>query len=331
MKALVYEGNKVLTIKDVADPPENEGEVLIKIESVGICGSDMHAYLGHDERRQPPLILGHEAAGSVYENNVLSRRVTINPLVVCQQCNNCFGGRSNLCVNRQIISMQPREGAFAQWLSMPERNLITIPDDISFTHAALAEPIACGWHGVRLATASSKKPLVNCHCLILGGGAIGVGAAVVLAAQGSKSISIIEPNVNRHAAINRAGDFEVQTSADKIDNGCIDIVIDAVGIEKSRQAACQKVCSGGVIVHIGLGDNNNGLDVRDMTLREITFIGVYTYTEQDFAETANAIFNKQLGTLDWLEERPLSQGHQAFEDILNGRVNAAKIILKPFN
>lgn len=329
MKALVYEGNKTLCLKNVSDPIVRDDEVLIKIESVGICGSDMHAYLGHDERRPPPLILGHEVAGVVCSNGELTRRVTVNPLLVCRQCKMCLSGRSNLCPQRQIISMPPREGGFAEWIAMPECNLMTVPETTLMSHAALTEPIACGWHAVRIASEATKKTLSDCRCLVLGGGAIGVGAAVVLSTQGAASVDIVEQNTIRHAAIKRAGDFRLHHSADTVNEMDIDIIIDAVGIKKTREIACKKISAGGVIVHIGLGDNCDGVDVRRMTLQEITFIGVYTYTEQDFAATADAIFNKQLGSLDWLEERSLAEGSQAFKDILNGSVAATKIILKP--
>lgn len=119
MKALVYTGIKSFEFRDVPDPQLKEGENLISIRSVGICGSDMHAYLGHDDRRPAPLILGHEAAGDVIEGPLKGKRVTINPLVSCQKCKECKTNRSNLCGKRQIISMQPREGAFAEMLQCP--------------------------------------------------------------------------------------------------------------------------------------------------------------------------------------------------------------------
>jgi L-gulonate 5-dehydrogenase len=88
---------------------------LLSVEAVGICGSDMHAFLGHDERRPAPLILGHEAAGRMADGT----RVVVNPLVTCGDAPPAGTGRDNICANRQIISMPPREGAFAERLAMP--------------------------------------------------------------------------------------------------------------------------------------------------------------------------------------------------------------------
>ena len=108
------------------------------------------------------------------------------------------------------------------------------------------------------------------------------------------------------------------------------IVIDAVGFGSTRALASQLVSPGGVIAHVGLGDNTNGLDVRRMTLQEITFIGTYTYTAQDFKDTAEALFAGRLGKLDWIEKRPLSEGESSFQDLLRNKVAAPKIVLEPW-
>ena len=154
MKALVYDAPETLTYRDMPDPAPGDGEELIRIESVGICGSDMHAYLGHDDRRPAPLILGHEGAGIVVGGALDGTRVTINPLVTDPKSAPSRAGRENLCPSRQIISMPPRQGAFAPYIAIPERNMVAVPDDISLEQAALAEPMAVSWHAVRLGVAA---------------------------------------------------------------------------------------------------------------------------------------------------------------------------------
>ncbi|HKL45492.1 MAG TPA: alcohol dehydrogenase catalytic domain-containing protein, partial [Roseovarius sp.] len=119
MKALIYEGPEAVVLRNVPDAEPRAGEELIRVSAVGICGSDMHAYLGHDARRPAPLILGHEAAGVIVGGPRAGERVTINPLVTCGVCDACRAGRENLCAARQIISMPPREGAFAEYVAMP--------------------------------------------------------------------------------------------------------------------------------------------------------------------------------------------------------------------
>ena len=326
MKALVYDGPETVGYRDVPDPSPVPGEHLIQVQAVGICGSDMHAYLGHDDRRPAPLILGHEAAGVIVGGPRNGQRVTINPLVTCGVCAACTSGRENLCPHRQIISMPPREGAFAQYVSMPDTNLITVPDHISMDKAALAEPLAVSWHAARLGL-EAMHPMDDRRALVLGGGAIGLAAALSLRAMGCDDVTVIEPNPLRRAYLNETcGVTALETS-----EASVPLIIDAVGFAATRAAASQTVTPGGVIVHIGLGEDMGGLDVRRMTLQEITFIGTYTYTAQDFRDTAAALFDGRLGPLNWAETRPLSEGSAAFQAIRSGQTAAPKTILHPNN
>ena len=327
MRALVYTGPETLEMQDRADLTVSGDDNLIRVDAVGICGSDLHAYLGHDDRRPAPLILGHEAAGLVLEGPMAGQRVTVNPLVTCTACRFCNEGRENLCVDRQIISMEPRQGAFAQQLVMPDRNLVPVPEGTSLDKAALAEPLAVCWHGVRLGREALFGPLEQARCLVQGGGAIGLGSALALHAMGARDITIAEPNTRRHGVLVKAGDFAVLDPADV--SGSFDLVVDCVGISHTRRAASALARAGGVIVHIGLGDTAAGLDTRRLTLQEITFIGTYTYTAQDFRDTAQGIFDGVFGALDWAEHRPLSEGAAAFAQIRTGDVAAPKIILHP--
>ena len=326
MKALVYDATRTLTYRDMPDPVAGPGASLIRVAASGICGSDMHAFLGHDDRRPAPLILGHEAAGVIAGGARDGTRVTINPLVTCGTCPACRAGRDNLCPTRQIISMPPREGAFAERLAMPDGNLVTVPNHVPLHKAALAEPLACGWHAVRLGADALSVPLADANCHVIGGGAIGVGAALALRACGATRVTLAEPNALRRDTLARIDGF------DPVAPGTVtsaDLVIDGVGYAATRAEATAIARPGGVILHIGLGEATGGLDIRRMTLQEITFIGTYTYTAQDFRDTAAAIFDGRLGALDWTEARPLSDGQRAFDDIRAGRVAAPKIILEP--
>ena len=300
-------------------------EHLIRVEAVGICGSDMHAYLGHDARRPAPLILGHEAAGVVVGGPHDGMRVTVNPLVTCMDCAACKAGRANLCPTRQIISMQPREGAFAQFVSMPMHNLVEVPDGVPLEKAVLAEPLAVSWHAVRLHWRRCIPSWIGVP-LVIGGGAIGLAAALALNAMGVQDVTVIEPNDDAPCVSER----QLRTDRSRVPQGAASIVIDAVGYGATRASASQIVEPGGVIAHVGLGEDHPGLDVRRTTLQEITFIGTYTYTAQDFGDTAAAIFDGRLGPLDWTETRSLDAGDAAFKDLRAGRVAAPKIILTPW-
>jgi len=330
MKALVYTGVEQLTFRDEPDPVLDAGDNLIRVVSVGICGSDMHGFLGHDERRPAPLILGHEAAGDVIAGPMKGKRVTVNPLVSCDTCEHCTTGREHLCPSRSLISMKPRQGAFAELLKMPSSNLVEVPDAVDFDLAALSEPLAVCWHAVKLGQAASFYAPDQTRCLIIGGGAIGLGTALALRARGYTKIAISEPNEKRHAMLRSAGDFQIYSPNQGHPEGVqYDMVFDAVGFAGTRADASALVKAGGVIVHIGLGDAKPGLDTRRITLQEIQFIGSYCYTKVDFAETAQGIFDGIFGDLNWHETRALADGHQAFVDILGGNVAAPKVVLKP--
>jgi threonine dehydrogenase-like Zn-dependent dehydrogenase len=331
MKALVYTGPNTLVFRDEPEPVPEPGEVLVKVEAVGICGSDMHAYHGHDARRPPPLILGHEAAGRIVSGPRAGERVTINPLVVDPACPYAIEGRWHLSPTRQIISMPPRPGAFAEYVRIPERNVLAIPDAMPMAHAALAEPVAVSWHAVRLGMERLHQPLAASRVVVLGGGAIGLAAAIVARHFGAADIRIAEPNGLRRRSI------ATQENLDAYDPGrpggpgdnSTDLVIDAVGAATTRAAASAMVRPGGVIVHAGLLPGQDGLDIRKITLQEITLTGTYCYTPMDFTQTVAALAAGRLGPLRWSEDRALADGQAAFADIDAGATPAAKLVLRP--
>ena len=220
--------------------------------------------------------------------------------------------------------MPPREGAFAQYVAMPEANLVTVPDAFPLEKAALAEPIAVGWHAARLAL-EALHPAMTKRALILGGGAIGLATALSLRTMGLEDIEICEPNAGRLQYLTSHCGLHARPSPAQT----APIVIDAVGFASTRASASALAEPGGVIVHVGLGDNEGGLDIRRLTLQEIGFIGTYTYTAQDFRDAAQAMFAGRLGSLDWFETRPLEDGAAAFRDIRAGNVATPKIILTP--
>ncbi len=328
MKALVYTGVEQLTLQDVPEPEIGSDEVLVKVGCVGICGSDMHAWKGHDERRPAPLILGHEIAGETASGKNPGQRVTVNPLVSCMDCEFCKTGQTNLCRDRQIISMPPRQGGFAQYISIPVCNLVELNDDISFEQAALTEPMAVAWHAVELAKQKSDLNFSEPDVLILGGGAIGLACALVSHHFGSASISIAETNQLRHQILHNAGEFEVNHPKEFSDME-FDVIFDAYGGTQTQKMATATIKPGGVIVNVGLAGGEVGLDVRRMTLQDISFIGSYTYTQQDFENTVTAINQHKLGDLNWTQAYSLEQGPELFQSINSGTMNAPKVLLYP--
>jgi L-gulonate 5-dehydrogenase len=151
---------------------------------------------------------------------------------------------------------------------------------------------------------------------VIGGGAIGVGRRSACKAQGVEDVTLVEPNAIRRSYLETTRP-DVRAPED-VAGLQFDLVVDGSAIDATRAAASAAAHPGGVIVHIGLGGAEGGLDIRRMTLQEITFIGTYTYTAQDFRDTCAGDVRRPPRPLDWTETRPLSEGASAFEDIRAG-------------
>lgn len=329
MQALVYTAPHRMELREIACPEPGPGEVLVKVAVAGICGSDMHAFHGHDSRRPAPLVLGHEAAGTIVNGPRAGERVTINPLVTDPDCPVARAGRPHLSPTRQIISMPPRPGAFAGYVTIPARNALPISGALDFRRAALAEPLAVAWHAVRLGAERLGQPLAGARVLVLGGGAIGLGAALVARRGGAGELHVAEPHAGRRSLLAGQAGMAAYDPAGTGGPAEADIIIDAVGAEATREAASRLVRPGGIIVHVGLLPGTAGFDIRRLTLQEITVTGSYCYTPEDFVATVAAMEAGELGALDWADVRPLAKGPQTFDDLDAGRVAAPKILLEP--
>ena len=330
MKALVYTATNEVIYRQEPDPVPGTGESLVKVQASGICGSDMHAYHGKDPRRVPPLILGHEVAGTVISGEAEGKRMVINPLITCGQCPLCDTGRSNLCAKRELIGMR-LAGAYAEQVAIPSVNLIPVPEGLDAVRASLAEPTATALHALHLAMRAAHRPLAELRTLVIGGGAVGLLAALLLKGYGCRRLVVAETNNMRRESVALHVGCRVQDPINDpaLDADAFDLVIDAVGGEVTRKSAMAAVTPGGIFIHIGLMDSGGELDIRKMTLFEVSMIGVYCYTAADMRAAVQAIANGMLGDLGWVETRPLSDGAKAFEDLHHGRTAAAKIVLVP--
>jgi len=334
MHALVYTDTQTLVYREEKNPIEKPGESILKIHASGICGSDMHAYHGKDERRIPPLILGHEVSGVIQNGKFKGKAVVLNPLITCGKCDYCTNGREHLCPDRSILGMNrpiERQGGLAEYVSIPNKNIYEIPKDLDIKEASVAEPTAVSLHAVLLGEQTLKKPISNCKVLIQGGGAIGLLCALILSKEKNcKDIIISDPNKLRLDECSKYVSAKFVDPKDKkIKENNFDIIFDTVGLEVSRQQAIHTVAPGGSIIHIGLTQPAGTFNFRKLTLQEITFVGTYCYTNKDFEKTINILANKKLGALNWIEYRELKNGSGAFKQIHDGTCVAPKIILIP--
>ena len=334
MKALVYTGVEELVYREEKDPVETSGESILKVHASGICGSDMHAYHGKDERRIAPLIIGHEVSGVIQNGKFQGKNAVLNPLITCGKCEYCTSEREHLCPHRVLLGMNrpyERQGVFAELVSSPNQNIYEVPDHLNLNEAAIAEPTAVALHAVLMGENSLKKPLSECRTLVQGAGAIGLLCSLILSKiKGNKNIIMSDPNNLRLSECAKYFEGKFVNPSDKeIQNDSFDIVFDTVGLEVSRQQSISVIKPGGTIIHIGLTQPTGDFNFKKLTIQEVTLVGTYCYTNNDFNNTLEILSNKKLGDLGWIDYRDLKKGPEAFNEIHNGTCVSPKIILIP--
>jgi threonine dehydrogenase-like Zn-dependent dehydrogenase len=331
MKALVTKAHQLFEYVEVPDPVPGPDEVLVRIEAVGICGTDIHSYRNADPRKQFPAIWGHEPAGTIVGGARDGQRVAINPIQWCGVCEACLNGRNQLCHSRKVMSLGSTQGAFADYVVVPARNAVRIADEAGSRHAALSEPIAVGHHGVVIGARLLSKQIAAARCLVIGGGAIGLGACLSLRMQAAGTLLLVEPSAMRRLLIEELEQIESIDPSDlpKHRSGGFDLVIDAVGSGSSRKAALENVQIGGAVVHLGLADEKPGFDFRDATLREVALVGSYGYRPTEFREIAEAIGQGRLGTLGWADTEPLSDGSRVVSALAGNQKTSLRTLLIP--
>ena len=334
MHALVYTGTQKIDYRKEKDPTPKPGESIIKVQASGICGSDMHAYHGNDERRIPPLILGHEISGISLDGKFKNKSVVVNPLISCENCDYCQNESEHLCPERTMVGMSTpikRNGGLAELVSVPEKNIYEIPKNLSIKEAALAEPAAVALHAFLLAEKNLKKPLSECKILIQGAGAIGLLCGLFLNKEkNSKNIIMSDPNKKRLDECGKYLKASFVAPDDKsIKENHFDLILESVGLEITRHQAINSIAPGGTIVHIGLTQPSGTFNFKKLTIQEVTLVGTYCYTNDDFKNSLVILKDKKLGDLGWIEYRDLKKGSDAFQEIHNGTCVAPKIILIP--
>ncbi len=318
MKALTWYGGPRLEYGDRPAPEAGSGSVALDVALAGVCGSDLHPYRGHHGPRTPPLVLGHEAVGTVAGED---GRYVVFPIVSCGACPACLRGEENLCETRGLLGLD-RQGVFADTVAVARAALTPIPAGVPDEVAVLTEPFACAASALRYAGAAPGR-----RVLVLGGGPIGLLTVHACAVRGIEAIAV-EPVAGRRELAQRLGAAAVAASVDDLGPEQVDIAIDAVGIEATWQAAVARVRSGGSVTVVGLGQAEGIVAVGDMVRRGITMRGHYAYTRADF-DAALATLAADPPGLEWLTVLPLSEGAEAFRRLVEEPEGTVKALLVP--
>lgn len=258
-------------------------EVLVKVEAVGICGSDIHYYQhGHIGARtvQYPHIQGHEFAGTVVEigeevtNFAVGDRVTVEPGVPCRKCEKCRNGKYNLCDKVVFLSTPPHKGALRQYVSHPEDFVFSIPDELTFEEATLAEPLSVAIHALRRA---NLRP--GMRVLITGMGPVGLMCACAARFYNASEIFVTDMVEHKlQVAVGLGATNTVHIPAEEIPKDYFDIVIETSGAKPAIQSGIQALKKGGKLVSIGFPKGAEvPIDLTLMLQRELDLITVYRY------------------------------------------------------
>jgi threonine dehydrogenase-like Zn-dependent dehydrogenase len=316
MQALVYSAPLTLDIQDVPEPTPAAGEVVIEVEAVGICGSELEGFRSQSPFRVPPLIMGHEFAGRRLDDGT---RVAVNPLLACGSCDLCLRGLRNVCRRRELLGVH-RPGGFAERVAVPEGSCVPVPDGLSAQRAALAEPLANAIHAWRLALSQDPGPV---RVGVIGAGMLGLACALVALHGGVPDVSIADLSAERLASASVAG---VPHAGDALD-GEFDVVFDAVGSEQTRAASIERLRPGGHAVWIGLHAAKAQFDGPAFIRGEKRVLATFAYLERDFAAAIDLAC--ALDDTPWVATSALAGGVEAFQALLDGPGNATKTLLLP--
>lgn len=343
MKALVLEEYNRLIFKDVPDPEITGDEVLVKVKACGICGSDVHGLDGSTGRRIPPMIMGHEASGVIIETgrNVINwksgDRVTFDSTVYKLNDWYTLEGLYNLSDNREVLGVSPgtykRDGAFAEYIAIPQHILYKIPENVTFEEAAMVEAVAVALHGVNLSGIKTGD-----NCVVVGAGMIGIFLIKLLRLSGASKIITIEINEKRFEnAVIAGADHTILSGDNKIDDKIkaytltrgADLAFEAVGINDAVNVAIESVRKGGKVILIGNITPSIDFPLQKVVTRELKIIGSCAIRGE-----YNAVLNLlEAGKISVKEQiskvAPLSEGAIWFDKLYNKKEDLNKVILVP--
>ena len=343
MKALLLSEYNHLEVKDLPAPVPDADEILIEVSACGICGSDVHGYDGSTGRRIPPIVMGHEAAGTVISVGSAvdtfkpGDRVTFDSTVYCGGCAYCLKGEVNLCDHRQVIGVSCKEfrraGAFAEYLTVPARIAYRLPDSFSFPQAAMLEAVSVALHGVAVTEMKGGETV-----LVIGAGMIGLLLLQSARAAGAARVFVCDVDATRLALAEKLGaDRTILASGSALteeilratDGNGVDIVLEAVGREETIVSAIDCVRKGGTVSLVGNLSPHILLPLQKVVSRQIRLQGSCA-SAGEYQQAIDLIARGTIKVDSLITAvAPLSDGPAWFERLHAREPNLMKIVLDP--
>jgi L-iditol 2-dehydrogenase len=343
MKALLLSEYRHLEITDLPSPTPAPDEVLIRVSACGICGSDVHGYDGSSGRRIPPIVMGHEAAGIVAAIGKDVRkvaegdRITFDSTVFCGVCPFCLRGEINLCDNRNVLGVScgdyRRAGAFAEFVTVPERIVHRLPESLGFPQAAMLEAVSVALHAVSLSQIKTGQ-----SALVLGAGMIGLLTMQVLRVAGCSSVYVADVDSTRLKLASSLGATEtlLATGADlasKISDLTkgqgVDLAVEAVGINDTVTAAVNCVRKGGTVTLVGNISAEVTLPLQKVVTRQIRMQGSCA-SSGEYPQAIELVSTGKIQVQPLITAvAPLEEGPRWFERLYSREPNLMKIVLTP--
>ncbi|MBB6144653.1 L-iditol 2-dehydrogenase [Silvibacterium bohemicum] len=343
MKSLLLSEYNHFDIVDVPVPAAGADELLVKVEACGICGSDVHGYDGSSGRRIPPIVMGHEAAGTVISVGAevkdfsIGDRVTFDSTVYCGRCEFCARGQVNLCNNRQVIGVSctdyRRAGAFAEFITIPQRIAYRLPDTIPFVEAAMLEAVSVAMHAVKLTPVTDGE-----SALVIGAGMIGLLTLQAAKAAGYSRVIITDVDATRLDMARRVGATEViHASGSELfaeimrltDGNGVDMVLEAVGRNETISAAIDCVRKGGTVTLIGNITPEVTLPLQKVVSRQIRLQGSCA-SSGEYPEAIELMASGKIQVKPLITAvASLEDGPRWFDRLHAREPNLMKIVLTP--
>jgi len=343
MKALVLKEYNRFEYEDVPFPQLGLDDVLVKVEAAGICGSDVHGMDGSSGRRKPPIIMGHEAAGVIAEvgENVKlwssGDRVTFDSTVYCGRCWFCRRGEINLCENRMVLGVScdeyRRHGAFAEYVSVPQRILYRMPDGLSFEQAAMVEPLSIAVHAAEL-----TSPVRGQTAVVVGAGMIGLLVVQVLRAAGCGRIIAVDIEQGKLDLAKRFGaDVVLKADASDVPTEVIELTagrgadraFEVVGAATTVQTALKTLRKGGTLTLIGNVASTVEIPLQVVVTRQISLIGSCA-SAGEYPACMDMMAGGQVDVKPLISKvAPLSEGGKWFRRLCDKEPGLMKVILRP--